>query len=607
MALTTVTMRPVASTRTSSAKPTTAYSAAAQSQLAMRPGSAYSYLQFALPRDLPGSVVVDARIQLVSTTKLTGTRELVAQLMSGPLSYATMTWKNAKAVLAGSTPRTGGPTSSPWHEIGVTADFALVADGAKYYGHRLQNSEAGVTRTFFGAKHATYYPRLVLTYARETPAPTGISPRGAVALAKPTFAWATPTDIIKVQARADVAGGNFTAPTWTSPELDSQLGHVATAATSYPGLANGATAAFQFRQLGTLGWSPWSQPVEVTRRDYPALEILLPVPDGSSNDPTPPHAWTLPGQSKFRLTILDATRKVLYTQQVSGDDQDWTPSLTALKIRNRSTLTSVLDVWDDRTDRTASPGDPGYVTRSWSWTIAPTDDTAGVVGFRAVLQVNRPAPVLTWTRPSGEPDEYILERNGDLVARLDGDQHQTSPTSWAYEDWDCPPNADVTYSLHAVVDGKMSKGTAVSTVFAALDGLAIYDPESGAWFNVAGNTAGDQLGMTESSVTYKGPYAQAGVKRIMALGGIEGPVAGVIAQHGDRTVTKQLEDIAVIRANPTRIYRLVWGLINVPVTVSEISSMLAPEATRDHMQHKIAFTLAQVDEFDTGPTGEDPN
>lgn len=606
MASTTVAARLTASTRTLSTKATSALSASSQSQLVLRPSQSYAYLQFGLPRDLAGSQVLSAKLQICGTAAWGGTRTLTAQRISGPVTYSKMTWKNTLTGILepGSTARTGGPIGTVWHEVDVTADFQLIAQGAAYYGHRLLNSEAGIFRTFYGATHPTAYPRLVLEYAKETPAPAQVSPDGVVGIAKPVFTWAASNDVTAIQAQADVVGGSFTSPSWDSGTVTSTLGHVDTNALGWAGLADTAAADFQFRQLGTLGWSVWSDPVTVTRHVYPTLSTVLPVPNDVSNDPTPQHDWVFPGQAKFQLLIVDAANKTLYDSKVvSGDDDSWTPVPGSFKVSATATLTSVLRVWDDRTDRVASVGDPGYVEARWSWTVAPSADTDPAASFSVAMLAERPAPQLTWTRPDGAPDEWIVYRDGLQVARFDGDEGQVSTTRWSWDDWTAPPNTDVVYYVAAVVSGKMSHPSPAGSVFTELSGVVVYEPTSGAFLNVAGEGAGDNLNMVESSVTYRGPYAQRSIKRVMALGGIEGEVSGFLHEYGDRPVEEQIADAETIRSYPTRTCRLMFGFRNVPVSVSNLSWAVASDATPQFMMHRVSCAVAQIGEFDTDATG----
>ena len=605
MASTTVTCRVSASTRTLSNKASSALSASAQSQLWTRAGTptAYSYVQFGLPRDLSGATVLSAKMRIRGTAAWGGSRTVTAQRTNGPVSYSKMTWKNQPALVSGSTARTGGATDSFWYEINVTADFQLIAQGAGYYGHRISCSEA-VSRAFYGATSSAYYPRLVLEYARETPAPAQVSPNGTVGLSKPTFTWAAPSDVTKVQAQADVVGGTFTSPSWDSGDVVSKHGNVDTNALGWAGLADRASADFRFRQYGTLGWSAWSHRVTVTRDDYAPLTVLLPVPGGTSNDPTPEHDWTFADQTKFQVVVRDSKRKLLYDSGVvSGDDSQWTPDPSKFKVKATATLTSTLKVWDGNTSRVPSPGDPGYVTRTWSWTVAPSLATAPATALSAATS-DSPAPTLTWFRASGAPDEWIVRRNGDLIARFDGDEGQVSATQWTWDDWTCEPNQEAVYDVFAVVLGKMSVASPASSVTNTLVGLVIYDPLSGAYLNVAGESAGDSLDKVESSVTYRGPFAQGSIKRVLALGGIEGPVSGTLHPQGDRSVDDQLADALTLRSYPTRVLRLMWGFVNVPVVVSNLTWALASDSTPWRMAHRVSFSVAQVDEFETDVTGE---
>ncbi len=613
MPSTTVTCRLTAVTNVKSAAASRSYSSAAQGQFILANTTQYGLLQFGLPRDLGNATVISAVIQMRSTKVLTGSRTTSAQLLAGPIR-STTTWKNQPGLLAGSVARAGGirPGNTTWYDTDVTADLQQVAAGAPYFGHRLRISES-TARAFYSRTNSSSYPRLVLTYATETPAPVGVQPSGVVSIPAPTFTWLAPKDVTRVQAQAAPEGtsvssttGGFTSPSWTSAEILSSLGQVDTAAAGWSGLADAAAALVQVRQYGTLGWSKWSTPARVERDVYAALSVVYPVPGGVTNDPTPPHEWVFPGQSKFQVTILDAAGKVLYDSgQVAGDDNEWTPTLSTVGIRSGAVLTSRLRVWDDRAGRVASTGDPGLVQSSWSWTLNPSSDTPVPQGFQVASQADSPAPVLTWSWSGALPDEFIIERNGVLGERFDSDLHQISETRWSYEDWSCPPNTDVVYSVRAVNGNKMSAKSAVHVLHNRLAGVVIAEPESGAWINIADSSAADGLAKVDTVLMYKGPYAQAPVKRILALGGLEGPLAGTLSPIGDRPIEEQLTDVETIRSFPTRACRLVYGLVNVPVLVSGVDPTLASDALFNHLAHRIKMTVAQNGEFDTDATGDD--
>ncbi len=613
MPSTTVTCRLTAVTNVKSAAASRSYSSAAQGQFILANTTQYGLLQFGLPRDLGNATVISAVIQMRSTKVLTGSRTTSAQLLAGPIR-STTTWKNQPGLLAGSVARAGGirPGNTTWYDTDVTADLQQVAAGAPYFGHRLRISES-TARAFYSRTNSSSYPRLVLTYATETPAPVGMQPSGVVSIAAPTFTWLAPKDVTRVQAQAAPEGtsvssvdGGFTAPSWTSAELLSSLGQVDTATAGWSGLADAAAALVQVRQYGTLGWSKWSTPARVERDVYAALSVVFPVPGGVTNDPTPPHEWTFPGQAKFQVQILDAADKKLYESgQVAGDDQEWTPTLSTVGIRSGAVLTSVLRVWDDRAGRVASTGDPGYVAASWSWTLNPSADTPPVTNFSAFVQADRPAPILSWGWNGAVPDEFIIERDGVLAQRFDSGDYEVSAGSWRFEDWSCPPNVDVLYSVRAVNGGKMSAAAQVRLVHHRLAGVVIAEPESGAWINIADSSAADGLAKVDTVLMYKGPYAQAPVKRILALGGLEGPLAGILSPIGDRPIEEQVADVETIRSFPTRTCRLVYGLVNVPVLVSGVDPTLASDALFNHLAHRIKMSVAQNGEFDTDATGDD--
>lgn len=606
MPSTTITARLTAVTKVQSGSPSRPHSAASQGQFTLRSGAHYGLLQFGLPRDLSNATVLSAKLRVRGTAAWSGSSTITAQLLAGPIR-STTTWNNQPGLLADSDPHSGGlmAGSTVWYEVDVTDDLQQVATGAPYFGHRLTINDA-TARAFYSRTNSSSYPQLVITYATETPAPVGVKPSGVVAVQSPTFTWLAPSDVTKVQAQADVGGGSFAAPLWESAEIVSKLGQVNTAAAGWAGLADGGEAALRFRQYGSLGWSAWSLPVTVERDAYASVQVVFPVPNGVTNDPTPPHRWVFPGQSKFQLLILDAAGKVLYDSgQVAGDDQEWTPVLTTVGVRSGAVLTSRLRVWDDVAGRVASTGDPGFVETSWSWTLNQTTDTPTPQAFSALVQAERPVPVLSWSWAGAAPDEFVLEENGVLTQRFDAADLTLVGTRYSVEDWTCPPNTGVRYAVRAINGAKMSPASNAQWVHHELGGVVIAEPESGAWLNVAEASAADGLGQVETTLSYKGPYAQGSVKRVLALGGIEGAVAGVLHPMGDRPMEEQLADAATIRSLPTRECRLVYGFVNVPVQVSALDVTLSADALFKDMTHRIKFEVDQVGEFDTDATGVD--
>lgn len=626
MGVTTVALKVAAITRTVQAKPSQAFSSSSQSVFFLRGGSSqqeFGLVQFGLPRDLLGTTVTSAKIRVAARDA--GAAGVVSAQLLGAGFKGTTTWRNQPALAADSTPRVGAfeAGSTVWREIDVTADFQLVAGGRPYFGHRL-TIDSTAQRAFLSRNNARLFPQLVLTYATSTPAPQGVQPAGVTALAAPTFSWPVAAGVSKVQARAAAVGSDFSSPTWTSAEIASTIGQVNTQAAGYPGLADNASADFQFRQSGPLGWGPWSVPITVTRDAYSAATIVSPAPGTVTNDYTPPHEWTFPGQAKFRLWNLYQGRTLYDSGDIAGADQEWTATLDRTGVPDGASITSRLRLWDTSA-RVASPGDPGFVELSWSWTYNSSTATPTPSGFTASVDAVRPVAVLRWSFTSLEPDEFVVERRRQdedqftPVLRFPGGEHEVADTRWSVEDPTCPPNTPVQYRVRAVAGGKVSKASPAQSVQVTLAGGVILDPDdSEAWLNVAGDVTSN-LERAENTQRFKGPYAQGSVKRVLSLGGIEGSVEGVLdalpSQHVEgRPIRDQLAAAHLIRSRPTRVYRWLAGFDNVPVTVSGLSWMLSGDAMLDEpgdysgsmrrMAHRVSFDIDQVDEFETDPDGE---
>lgn len=606
MAETTV-HRALVATRTVQDNPSTPYALSAQTKLYVQVGERVVFLRFGVPRDLAGKTVVSAVVEMASNGIWPSpeSRTLTLRRINRPAGGAfwPITWNSQPGVLTGATGVVGElkPGSSNRYVWDVTADFQDLANGGSYEGFRLTTTDS-TARYFYGPDHPSAYPFLTITVAEETPAPTQINPSGTVAVAAPVFVWNAPPDVTHVQGQADVADGDFTTPVWESAEIPTVLGQLDSAAAGWAGLAEAESADLRFRQFGTLGWSEWSDPITLTREGYAPLTPVLPPVGGVTNDPSPEHSWTFAGQTSFQLTITDAAGRVWYNSgRIAGADQEWTPTLRK-GLPDLATMTSRLRVWDDNTDRVASPGDPGYVETSWSWTIEPHAATAPVddLGASTNSIKNVPAVHLTFTRSLGEPDAWVVVRDGILIARLDPNEDvtETSPTSWEWTDWTCPPNRQVYYQVTPVVAGKAAERGPLAVVELQAEGVWVIDPTTGANFCVADPSAANGLDYTESSLIYVPAFAEEPVKRSLALRGLEGPVSGFITyQHGGPTIEDQVGNAMTIRANPNRIYRLVFGTLNIPVLVTNMSPIVAESALLSRLTHRVSFRVDQAGEL----------
>jgi hypothetical protein len=78
---------------------------------------------------------------------------------------------------------------------------------------------------------------------------------------------------------------------------------------------------------------------------------------------------------------------------------------------------------------------------------------------------------------------------------------------------------------------------------------------------------------------------------------VEGPVQGFISAASGIPIADQVADAMTIRAHPVRVCRLIFGTHNIPVLVSNMSPIIASDATPWRMAHRVSFTVVQVGEF----------
>lgn len=610
MSTDTVVCKVVDYTYVESANPSSPLKSAAKTLMHLKSGSAYPYLIHGLPKDFAARYCTSAILEIVLANVPTSVP--IAQRLDQPVgkTLSGVTWNNKPGVIAGSSPVSGtlkaGTMST--YQFDVTTEMGLVQAGAAWWGFRISTADTTL-RNVRGPQSTANPPTLTLVLSDDTPTPAAVGPAGVTALGKPVVSWQSPNDVDQIRLQVDAVGGAFTSPVADTGVLSGALGSTAqqidTSTTTWTtatwaGLTNGGAAAdIRVGQHGPRGWT-WSAPITVNRVNYPALSTSLPASGGTTNDPTPQHAWTFTPQRQWRLFFKDANGNVWYDAGVrAGADQTWTPVLTADQTKllpDLATMTSTLQVWDTTASRVASQGDKGYVETSWSWTVqadgattAPTSVTASQVG-------RSPAVTLGWSRASGAPDEWLIVRDGLVVARFPGSTGQ-SGTNWTWLDWTATPNKAHTYAVAAIVANKASARAAATAFTPSATGVWVYSPDTGAYFSLAGDSVMDNLELAGASVIYTPVYGTVSLKRTMALRGYEGTVGGFIEVWDGRSIDTQLADLHTIRTLASATMRVILPDANFPALVSDLSAVLSGDALPNRMVRRVTMRVDQVGEF----------
>lgn len=585
----------------SNAASTVYYTASKKWQYVGVPAATYqSFLYTNMPADLAGRQVVSAKLRVYMIAG-SGTRTVTVQRHAKPTTaYSRMTWNNRPGVLAGSTAvaKTQNAATILW-EFDVTTEVQKVAQGGGFYGWRLSSSHAAQWGMYgWGTTRA---PQLVVELADELDAPTDLAPDGIVSITDPVFTWTAPASLSSAQMQIDVVdeegeAGDFSAPVWDSGELPGiTIPQIDPVAEGFTGWADGAEYAVRVRQTVDAGTTDWSLPVVVTRHTLAAAAITSPT--STTQDPTPPVVHTFAGtQARWQVQTRLNGKVIDDSGVVPGTDLSYTPAAGATAAGQELTFT--VRVWDEHA-RTPSPGDPGYAQASVTTTYTPSLLLTPADAVAATQVGVRPWVDVTWVRAAGVPDEWLIVREGVIVARIDGTDDDGAVTSW--RDYTCPPNIDVTYRVFPIVDGVAGGTGPIAPIRTEVTGLWVYDPATEVHFSIADETL--NLGFAESTAVYETIGGSVAIKRTFAMRGLEGDIGGKLDDFDGRTVTEQEADFFAIKEATAGTFRIAYGDTNIPVTLSNMSSVVDPATmlvtgtTPPRIRKAVSFIARQAGEL----------
>jgi hypothetical protein len=574
----------------SNAASTRYYTASKKWQYIGVPAATYqSFIYTNMPADLAGRQVVSAVLQVYMIAG-SGSRTVTVQRHAKPsTSYAAMTYSNRPGVLSGSTAvsTTQDAATILW-EFDVTDEVQKVAQGGGFYGWRITSSHAAQWGMYgWGTTRA---PKLVVTLADELDAPTDLAPDGVVSLADPVFTWTGPASLSSAQMQIDVVDGDFSAPVWDSGEVATTIGQFDPVAEGFTGWADGDEFSVRVRHTVDAGTTDWSLPVTVTRRALGAVAITSPT--GTTEDPTPPIVHTFAGtQSRWQAFVSLNGKVIDDSGVVPGTDLSHTPAKGATEAGQELKIT--VRAWDEYA-RTPSPGDPGYAEATITTTYTPSLVLAPVDALSATQVGVRPWVDLNWARAFGAPDEWLIVREGVIIDRIDGTDDAGMVAT--YRDWTCPPNTDVTYQVFPISAGVTGGTGPVAPLRTRVTGAWVIDTAAEVWFTITGDQL--SLGFAEATAVYEPIGGSAPIKRTFALRGLEGTVAGTLDDFDGRTMMEQQADLFAIKGSPAGTYRLVLGDINIPVTVSDLTTVVDPGSAQvHHIRKSVQFTARQVGEL----------
>jgi hypothetical protein len=212
----------------------------------------YSYIYFARPFPL-GATITTATLHLRQASgTLAGSRTVTLRRALASWSVSQLTYANQPAtdtvapVLLG---RTTPVLNQDW-PFNITSMMQLVADGAPWYGIRIETNDA-LGHAWWSAQAATLKPTLDVTWTDAPEAPSTLSPSGnrSISVSKPILRFDFTDHVGNTALQAAQVQTNATN-VWTAPTFDSD-----TVLTSTPQVDLNASFPVSFPAVGTTNTS----------------------------------------------------------------------------------------------------------------------------------------------------------------------------------------------------------------------------------------------------------------------------------------------------------------------------------------------------------------
>lgn len=569
----------------------------------------YSYLLpkgFATGKDV---LTTSATLQVYTSSAWPACTLTARTMSAGTPSITQRNYNNRPAsVSAGAISQSLGALSSgTLIEIDVTTFVDAWAKGtAPNYGIRLDGGATADKRLYSAnalPPHADLRPRLVVTQYRKPSTPQVLAPNGGrqVSIARPTLTWVPPSDPLMEQSAYKVqmnATNVWTSPTYDSGWVSSNDGEHAVTFD----INDGETWFWRVSiRNGGAQESSWTAGQEFGRTVKPTFSITQPT-GGTWSDPTPPVEWTaLSAGTQVLYSVehfIGGVLKVL-SDWLPGPDTSWTFS-QAIPGFDSGEVTTRVSLRDD-VDRIATPGDDVWIVQEETWVYTP-GATEPADSITADKHPTLPVPLVQWERAAGTPDWWSVQRSIDsgpwtVVAKVEGPDLHVSGTSYEFTDITAPPYHDIEYRAVASTNLIDSDDNPTAQVLVESNHIWLMDPDDDTFWVALADKDESGLRYTEDSDVFYVKGASVPQVVFDAFRGFEGTISGGVygtdsSPHLGRTA-RQMRDTFVlqVKADPTRVLRLVQSDQNIPVIVRNASPILRPDP---EVSFGIVFDAIQV-------------
>lgn len=499
-----------------------------------------SYVYFNRPFPL-GYNIISAKLRLYQKgVAAGGARILTVRRVTAAWKESTLTWTNRPTVTGttvSSPSQTNGGVDGRLWEMDITALMQTVADGAAWYGLRVESDNA--TRLdFFSSEAGDFNPEMEIEFTDAPDKPTVLAPSAgrAVSIARPTLRFdftdtAGDTTMIAYQVQIN------TADVWTAPLIDT--GTVSSDTPEYLLTADTPVATLRYWRVrvqdGAGLWSPWSDAETFTRTAKPTVTINNPTTFVS--EATPPISWTVTGgtQTAYQVFITDPTN----TSIIVWTSGKFTSTATTVTVPEKlppyltpgSSYGLTVRIWDSAF-REATPGDPVYTDAALTFSFNLSNTVAVVTGLTVTTAAGAAVATASWSDATA-PDYYMVTVDGvSLVSNLVPATLFVSGTSYSYKLTTLSPRKSHTISVFRIVNGVTSTSNPTATITTLPEGLWLSTLDGLHTVSISGD---DPLAFqaSELSVVRKPVGAKNPVLITQAVYGREGRVDGYLGGRDD--------------------------------------------------------------------------
>lgn len=472
-----------------------------------------AFIRFQLPATLQPGVTVDTATLQIPMSGTTGSGTLTVQ-RADAIVNTSMTWGTKPGVTGGTATASAAAVLS--FNVKTMLQAWVDGGGGTHPGWRITSSDT-TSRTLLGIGSAS----LVLEYSTTPAKPTNVHPEGLVTTSKPDISFNAGTHTA-IQVQIAPTGTTFDSTAgYTSPTFDS--GTVASTSNGYPlstssygGLSSGSTTTTVRVQNGSK-WSPWSDPVTMTRTTPPTPSIT---------DPSTTTVYD--SQTPLTITCTNLT-SVRWTV---------TPSTSTIPTYDSGTLAATSPF-------THTPTKPAFLTQGASYVITAQATVSTAYEDAKYLPVSKTVTLdyavisgpttLTVTQPDASPKVHIALTNTGTapeqyaVTVNGGSDAYYVPGDFPIDLWNVPPNTASTIRVAPRQDGVNRAAGLTQTITTQVGVDWLVDPvtSEAAWILTQGDV--DQpFASVESSVLHTPENSEYVVRRRLGRRKPEGSVAGFL-------------------------------------------------------------------------------